>query len=117
MEASDIINIFKYGFWKEFDWRKESDEVNEKFIDFFQRVKNQFNPEEFDTLMHFFDCFDPFCNWEELVVFRILKLIGYAHWNQYYFEHMPDIQLKGLCMHKIKDYYNKLELFRLQEDF
>lgn len=117
MEVSDFDNLFYHDFWKEFDWREDSFETNDKFIKFFNRVESFYTPDEYDVFVRLFDCFDPFCNSNELVVWRILKLIGYAHWNQYYFEHMPDQQLLGLCNSKIKEYQNKLELLKIQEDF
>ena len=100
-----------------FDWRKDSKEACEMFCTMFHRIKYMFSVAEFDKLMRLFDCYDPFGSWEDGVVWRILKLIRYAHWNQYYFANMSDDDLKNLCEQHIKMFKNELEVKLLEKDF
>ena len=120
MFDGDITEYFTHieeNLYNRFDWRKNSKEAQDMFVKMFYRIKRMYSIDEFDKLMRLFDCYDPFGSWEDGVVWRILKLIRYAQWNQYYFSNMSDDDLRNLCEQQIKMFKNELEVKLLEKDF
>jgi hypothetical protein len=117
MDVTEYFTHIEENIYNCFEWRKSSPETMDMFKTMFYRIKHFFSVEEFDKLMRLFDCYDPFGSWEDGVVWRILKLIRYAHWNQYYFANMSDDDLRNLCEQYIKLFKNELEIKLLEKDF
>lgn len=64
-----------------------------------------------------FDCFDPFGSDLEIVVWRVVILMGYKHWNQYYYDTMDDDTLFAILKKRIKEYKVKMKVDKLSSDF
>ena len=64
-----------------------------------------------------FDCFDPFGSDLEIVVWRVVILLGYKHWNQYYYATMDDNTLFAILNKRIKEYKSLKKLRNMKGDF
>lgn len=117
MDITEYFREIEENIYNSFDWRKKSPVSQGMFVKMFYRIKRMYSVEDFDKLMRLFDCYDPFGSWEDGVVWRILKLIRYAHWNQYYYANMSDDDLRNLCDQHIKVFKNELEVKLLEKDF
>lgn len=64
-----------------------------------------------------FDCFDPFGSDLEIVVWRVVILMGYKHWNQYYYAKMDDDTLFAILNKRIKEYKAQKKVENMEADF
>lgn len=82
------------------------------------RVANEFFTEnEIDSLIDFFDCYDPFADNVEILVTTILILLGYAPWNKYYFDNMSKEKFRELTELVKKKYQAEKKKRKIEEDF
>ena len=116
-DVTEYFTQIEANVYKCFDWRKDSKEACEMFSTMFYRIRNLYSVAEFDNLMRLFDCFDPFMSWEDGVIWRLLKLIRYAPWNQYYYANMSDEDLRNLCDKHLKLFKNELQVKLIEGDF
>lgn len=116
-DVTEYYTQIESNVYKCFDWRKDSKESCEMFSTMFHRMRGLYKVGEFDNLMRMFDCFDPFMAWEDGVIWRLLKLIRYAPWNQYYYANMSDEDLRNLCDKHIKLFKNALQVKLMEGDF
>lgn len=64
-----------------------------------------------------FDCFDPFGSDLEIVVWRVVILLGYKHWNQYYYATMDYNTLVAIVNKRIKEFKSQKKVESLKGDF
>lgn len=64
-----------------------------------------------------FDCFDPFGSDEEIVIWRVVILLGYKHWNQYYYAKMDDDTLFSILNKRIKEFKSQKKVKNMETDF
>ena len=64
-----------------------------------------------------FDCFDPFGSDLEIVVWRVVILLGYKHWNQYYYAKMDDDTLFAILNKRIKEFKSQKKVKNMEADF
>jgi len=64
-----------------------------------------------------FDCFDPFGSDVEIVIWRVVILLGYKPWNQYYYAKMDDDTLLAILNKRIKDFKSQQKVKNMEADF
>ena len=64
-----------------------------------------------------FDCFDPFGTDVGIVIWRVLILLGYKHWNQYYYAKMDDDTLFAILNQRIKEFKCQKKVEKMEADF
>lgn len=64
-----------------------------------------------------FDCFDPFGSDLEIVVWRVVILLGYKPWNQYYYAKMDDDTLFAILNKRIKEFKSQQKVKNMEADF
>ena len=64
-----------------------------------------------------FDCFDPFGSDLEIIVWRVVILMGYKHWNQYYYDTMDNDTLFSILNKRIKEYKVQMKVENMEADF
>ena len=64
-----------------------------------------------------FDCFDPFGSDVGIVIWRVLILLGYKHWNQYYYAKMDDDTLFSILNKRIKEFKSQKKVKNMEADF
>lgn len=105
----------QFGWWSWFVKSGVSVGLLSKLI---HRVANEFFTEnEIDSLIDFFDCYDPFADNVEILVTTLLILLGYAPWNQYYFDNMSKEKFRELTELVKKKYQAEKKKRKIEEDF
>ena len=64
-----------------------------------------------------FDCFDPFGSDVEIVIWRVVILLGYKPWNQYYYAKMDDDTLLAILNKRIKEFKSQQKVKNMEADF
>jgi hypothetical protein len=64
-----------------------------------------------------FDCFDPFGSDVEIVIWRVVILLGYKHWNQYYYAKMDNDTLLAILNKRIKEFKSQKKVKNMEADF
>lgn len=64
-----------------------------------------------------FDCFDPFGSDLEIVIWRVVILLGYKPWNQYYYAKMDDDTLFAILNKRIKEFKSQQKVKNMEADF
>lgn len=64
-----------------------------------------------------FNCWDPFGSYLEIVVWRVAILLGYKHWNQYYYAKMYDDTLFAILNKRIKEFKCQKKVEKMEADF
>ena len=64
-----------------------------------------------------FDCFDPFGSDLEIVIWRVVILLGYKPWNQYYYAKMDDNTLFAILNKRIKEFKSQQKVKNMEADF
>lgn len=64
-----------------------------------------------------FDCFDPFRSDLEIVIWRVVILLGYKPWNQYYYAKMDDDTLLAILNKRIKEFKAQQKVKNMEADF
>lgn len=113
-EKYDMVSP-QIGWWTWYVTSGVSVDLYGKFI---RRVENEFFTEkEIDSLIDFFDCYDPFADNVDIVVTILLILLGYAPWNQYYFDNMSKEKFRELTELVKKKYQAEKKKRAIEEDF
>ena len=105
------------GTWKTLDWVWKTQQTQDYFIDIRSRLYLGTTDETKDDWVTALDCYDPFIDSWDYAIRKILILMGYNHWNQYYFANMPFEQLMGLVDRTLKMYAVELNKMNLEKDF
>lgn len=105
------------GTWKTLDWVWKTQQTQDYFIDIRSRLYLGTTDETKDDWVTALDCYDPFIDSWDYAIRKILILMGYNHWNQYYFSNMPFEQLMGLVDRTLKMYAVELNKMNLEKDF
>lgn len=64
-----------------------------------------------------FNCWDPFGSDLEIVVWGVAILLGYKHWNQYYYAKMDDDTLFAILNKRIKEFKCQKKVEKMEADF
>lgn len=64
-----------------------------------------------------FNCWDPFGSDVEIVIWRVLILLGYKHWNQLYYDKMDDDTLYSILIKRIKEFKSQKKIENMEADF
>lgn len=64
-----------------------------------------------------FNCWDQFGSALEIVVWEVVILLGYKHWNQYYYAKMDDNTLFAILNKRIKEFKNQKKVEKMEADF
>lgn len=73
--------------------------------------------EHVDEWTDMFDSFNPLGSDLEIVVWRVVILLGYKHWNQYYYARMDDDTLFAILNKRIKEFKSQKKVKNMETDF
>jgi hypothetical protein len=115
-----VINQFK-----DFDWVYETPETEVYFLHLGHKMINGILTTEDESFLrsilkqskyqfYLLVCEKPI---QELECMLVLRKLGYAHWNQYYFNNMDFDKLNGLVKKGIKELALEEKLKQMNEDF
>lgn len=105
------------GTWNTLDWVWKTEQTQDYFIEVRSRLYLGTSEKTKDDWVTALDCYDPFIDSWDYAIRKILILMGYNHWNQYYFAKMPFEQLMGLVDRTLKMYAVELNKMKLEKDF
>ena len=105
------------GTWTAFEWVWKTEQTQDYFIEIRSRLYCGTSDIMKDDWVTALNCYDPFIDTWEYAIRKLLILMGYNHWNQYYFVKMPFEQLMGLVDKTIKMYKVELNKIKLEKDF
>lgn len=105
------------GTWKNLDWVWKTKETQDYFMEIRTRLYNCTSDEMKDDWVTALDCYDPFIDSWDYAIRKLLILMGYRHWNQYYFANMPFEQLMGLVDKTLKMYAVEVKKIKLEREF
>ena len=105
------------GTWTTLDWVWKNQQTQDYFIEIRNSLYCGTSDNMKDDWVTALDCYDPFIDTWEYAIRKLLILMGYNHWNQYYFNNMPFEQLMGLVDKTIKMYRVELNKMKLELDF
>jgi hypothetical protein len=105
------------GTWTTLDWVWKTQQTQDYFIDIRTRLYLKTSERTKDDWVTALDCYDPFIDSWDYAIRKLLILMGYNHWNQYYFSNMPFEQLMGLVDRTLKMYAVELNKMNLEKDF
>ena len=94
--------------------------VKSDHIDFCVRIDdllNLSNDKSIDYYTQELDCYDPFGNQESIIIYILLDVLHYEHWNQYYYKNMSDEDLLKVINKGIKQYKVDRKKKDLENDF
>ena len=94
--------------------------VKSDHIDFCVRIDdllNLSNDKSIDYYTQELDCYDPFGNQESIIIYILLDVLHYEHWNQYYYKNMSDEDLLKVINKGIKKYKVDMKKKDLENDF
>ena len=120
----DPYKIVKNQF-QDFDWVYDTAETDYYFTTLVNRMVDKIITAEDETFLrsllskkkykfYLLICDEPKSTLECMIV---LRKIGYAHWNQYYFDNMELDKLTGLVKKAIKELAVDEKLQQMNEDF
>lgn len=64
-----------------------------------------------------FNCWYPFGSDLDIVVWGVAILLGYKHWNQYYYAKMDDDTLFAILNKRIKEFKCQKKVEKMEADF
>lgn len=105
------------GTWNTLDWVWKTKETQDYFIEVRSKLYLGTSEKTKDDWVTALDCYDPFIDSWDYAIRKFLTLMGYNHWNQYYFANMPLEQLMGLVDRTLKMYAVELNKMKLEKDF
>ena len=105
------------GTWTTLDWVWKTQQTQDYFIDIRSRLYLKTSERTKDDWVTALDCYDPFIDSWDYAIRKILILMGYNHWNQYYFANMELDKLTGLVKKAIKELAVEEKLQQMNEDF
>lgn len=105
------------GTWNTLDWVWKTEQTQDYFIEVRSRLYLGTSEKTKDDWVTALDCYDPFIDSWDYAIRKLLILMGYNHWNQYYFANMPFEQLMGLVDRTLKMYAVELNKIKLERDF
>ena len=105
------------GTWNTLDWVWKTEQTQDYFIEVRSRLYLGTSEKTKNDWVTALDCYDPFIDSWDYAIRKILILMGYNHWNQYYFANMPFEQLMGLVDRTLKMYAVELNKIKLERDF
>ena len=105
------------GTWNTLDWVWKTKETQDYFIEVRSKLYLGTTDKTKDDWVTALDCYDPFIDTWDYAIGKLLILMGYNHWNQYYFANMPLEQLMGLVDRTLKMYAVELNKMKLEKDF
>jgi len=108
---------FGKGTWKNLDWVWKTKQTQDYFMEIRTRLYNCTSDDTKDEWVKALDCYDPFIDSWDYAIRKLLILMGYRHWNQYYFSNMPLEQLMGLVDKTLKMYAVEVKKIKLERDF
>lgn len=111
--------------FKDFDWVYNTPETEVYFLHLIHKMINGILTTEDESFLrsifkqskyqfYLLVCEKPI---QELECMLVLRKIGYAHWNQYYFDNMELDKLTGLVKKAIKELAVDEKLQQMNEDF
>lgn len=105
------------GTWNTLDWVWKTKETQDYFIEVRSKLYLGTSEKTKDDWVTALDCYDPFIDSWDYAIRKLLILMGYNHWNQYYFANMPLEQLMSLVDRTLKMYAVELNKMKLEKDF
>lgn len=105
------------GTWNTLDWVWKTKETQDYFIEVRSKLYLCTSEKTKDDWVTALDCYDPFIDSWDYAIRKLLILMGYNHWNQYYFANMPFEQLMSLVERTLKMYAVELNKMKLEKDF
>ena len=103
--------------WKNLDWVWKTKQTQDYFLEIRTRLYNCTSDNTKDDWVTALDCYDPFIDSWDYAIRKLLILMGYRHWNQYYFDTMELDKLNGLVKKAIKELAVDVKLEQMNEDF
>lgn len=103
--------------WRTLDWVWKTKQTQDYFINLRDRLYSNTSDDKKDDWVTALNCYDPFIDSWDYAIRKLLILMGYNHWNQYYFDKMPFDILLGLVNKTIKMYKLELNKMKVEEDF
>lgn len=124
VQRSDPYKTVKNQF-KDFDWVYETPETDYYFIHLVNRIVYKIITAEDEAFLSSllskkkYKFYRLICDEtiSTLECMLVLRKLGYAHWNQYYFENMELDKLNGLVKKAIKELALEEKLKQINEDF
>ena len=105
------------GTWKNLDWVWKTKQTQDYFMEIRTRLYNCTSDNTKDDWVTALDCYDPFIDSWDYAIRKLLILMGYRHWNQYYFSNMPFEQLMGLVDKTLKMYAVEVKKIKIEREF
>lgn len=103
--------------WSILNWVWKTKQTQYYFINIRDRIYLNTTDRMKDDWITVLNCYDPFIDSWDYAIRMLLILMGYKHWNQYYFDKMPFEQLMELVDRTIKMYIVELNKMKLERDF
>lgn len=103
--------------WNILKWVWKTKQTQNYFINIRDRLYSNTTDRMKDDWVTVLDCYNPFIDSWDVAIIKLLILMGYNHWNQYYFDKMPFEQLLELVDRTIKMYIVELNKMKLERDF
>lgn len=103
--------------WNILNWVWKTKQTQNYFTNIRDRLYSNTTDRMKDDWVTVLDCYNPFIDSWNSAIMKLLILMGYKHWNQYYFDKMPFEQLMELVDRTIKMYIVELNKMKLERDF